>query len=272
LFNCSANDIQSTTSQSTAHKVAAVIQRIEDELDNDDKQLKIDREKFEEEKQISKFIDNLDVIRLNVGGEILMTTRQTLTKIPKSTLSILFNGRWEYKLQIDQDGNIFFDFNPIVFRHLLDQLQIIETNKSNNLYPPSQPSLIEPFNKMLRKLGVQQFLSPEKKNVITFNVGGQTITNRRTTFIQVSNSTFDTIVSPSKITPFNNQTDVFIDYDPKLFQHLINQLRKESFESISSWELSSNREKISFHTMLIYLSIFVVATTTTRPKSKFNKT
>ncbi len=95
-----------------------------------------------------------------------MTTRQTLTKIPKSTLSILFNGRWEHKLQTDQNGNIFFDFNSIIFRHLLDQLPIIETNK---LYPPSQPLLIEPFNKMLRKLGVQQLLSSEKKDVITFN-------------------------------------------------------------------------------------------------------
>ncbi|EPS57124.1 hypothetical protein M569_17698, partial [Genlisea aurea] len=63
------------------------------------------------------------VIRLNVGGEIIMTTRQTLTKIPKSTLYFMFNGRWEQKLQIDQNGNIFFDFNPIIFRHLIDQLQ-----------------------------------------------------------------------------------------------------------------------------------------------------
>ncbi len=253
MFTCFAIDIESTTSQSLAQKVAAEIQRIEDELNNIENQLKIDREKFEEEKQISKFIDNLDVIRLNVGGEILMTTRQTLTKIPKSTLSILFNGRWEHKLQTDQDGNIFFDFNPILFRHLLDQLQIIETNK---LYPPSQPSLIQPFNKMLRKLGIQQLLSLEKKNVITFNVGGQTITNRRTTFTQVSNSTFDNIVSPSKITPFNNQTDVFIDYDPKLFQHLINQLRKEAFRKITSFGLSSRQEKISFKTMLTDLSVY----------------
>jgi hypothetical protein len=248
LFNCSAIDIQSTTSQSRAQKVAAEIQRIEDELNNDENQLKTDREKFEEEKQIPKFIDNLDVIRLNVGGEILMTTRQTLTNIPKSTLSILFNGRWEHKLQTDQDGNIFFDFNPIVFRHLLDQLEIIETNK---LYPPSQPSLIQPFNKMLRKLCLQQFLSLEKKNVITFNVGGQTITNQRTTFTQISNSTFDTIVSPSKIKYFNNQSDAFIDYDPKLFQHLINRLRK-----ITYFQLSSKQEKISFKIMLKDFSIY----------------
>jgi hypothetical protein len=116
---------------------------------------------------------------------------------------------------------------------------------------------------MIRKLGLQQSLSSEKKNLITFNVGGQTITNQRTTLAQVSNFTFDTIIPPSKMINFNNPNDVFVDYDPKLFQHLINQLRKESFKSISSFGLSSEKEKISFQTMLIDFNIFVVATTTT---------
>ncbi len=99
--------------------------------------------------------------------------------------------------------------------------------------------------------------------MITFNVGGQKITNQRTTFTQVSNSTFDTIVPPTKMMNLDNEGDVFIDYDPKLYQHLIKQLRKQSFRSISSLELLSKKEKIAFETMLIDLSIFVVATTTT---------
>ncbi len=78
-------------------------------------------------------------------------------KIPQSTLFILFNGQWENKLPKDQNGNIVLDFNPI------------------ELYPPLQPSLS----------------SSDKKNLITFNVGVQKITNQRTTFTQVSNSTFD---------------------------------------------------------------------------------
>jgi hypothetical protein len=107
---------------------------------------------------------------------------------------------------------------------------------------------------MIRKLGLQQSLSSEKKNVITFNVGGQTITNQRTTLTQVSNSTFDTIVPPSKMINFNNQNDVFVDYDPKLFQHLINQLRKNSFKKMNFPELSLREEK-SFKKMLNDLSI-----------------
>ncbi len=108
---------------------------------------------------------------------------------------------------------------------------------------------------MLRKLGLQQSLSSERKNVITFNVGGQKITNQRTTFTPVSNSTFDTIVPTTKMMNFNNESDVFVDYHPKLFQHLINQLRKSSFKSISYPDLSLHEEKVSFRKMLNDLSI-----------------
>ncbi len=281
-ISCSTNDIESTTIRSIADEEADEIRKIEKDLKEEKNQLEKDPEKFEEEKPISKMINPTDVFVFNVGGEIMMTTRQTLTRIPKSIFSLAFNGRWEHKLQRDKEGNIFLDFNPILFRHLLDQLQIIEIN----IHPPSQPSLVEPFKKMIRKLGLQQSLSSEKKNLITFNVGGQTITNQRTTLTQVSNSTFDTIVPNSKMINFNNPNDVFVDYDPKLFQHLINQLRKESFKSISSFGLLSKKEKISFETMLSDFNIFVVATTTTtsttttkstttrstQSKSKFRKT
>jgi hypothetical protein len=215
----------------------------------------LDRQKFEEEKETPKPVDHTDIFQLNVGGEIIMITRQNLMKIPESTLYILFNGQWEHRLPKDQNGNIFFNFNPILFRHLLDQLQIIETNNPFQLYPPFQPSLVEPFKKMLRKLGLQQSLSSEKKNVITFNVGGQKITNQRTTFMPVSNSTFDTIVPPTKMINLNNERDVFLDYDPKIFQRLINQLRKSSFKNISYPDLSLHEGKLSFKQMLNDLSI-----------------
>jgi hypothetical protein len=252
-INGSTVDIESTT-QSLADADVRRIQNIRDELKKEEKQLKMDRQKFEKETKSAKPVDHTDIFQLNVGGEIITTTRQTLMKISKSTLSILFNGQWEHKLHKDQNENIFFDFNPILFRHLLDQLQIIDTNNSIQLCPPFQSSLVEPFKKMLRKLGLQQSLSSEKKNVITFNVGGQKITNQRATFTPVSNSTFDTIVPPTKMMNFNNESDAFVDYDPKLFQHLINQLRKNSFKKINS-SGSSLHEEESFKKMLNDLSI-----------------
>jgi hypothetical protein len=38
---------------------------------------------------------------LNVGGENIAETRQTLTSLPKILFSILFNGRWENRLHSD---------------------------------------------------------------------------------------------------------------------------------------------------------------------------
>ena len=166
--------------------------------------------------QISNSIKNTDVIRFNVGGEIMMTTRETLTHIQKSILSIMFNGRWEQKLQIDQNGYIFLDFNPILFRHLLDQLQTLDIT---NISPPSQPSLIIPFKKMLKKLGLDQQLSLEK-NLITFNVGGHIMTNRQKTFTQVFNSTFDTILSSSNITKLIKIISFFLIIIPNYFNIL----------------------------------------------------
>ena len=176
-------------------------------------------QRFEKETETLKPVYDTDVFYINVGGEGIRTTRQTLTKISNSTLSILFNGEWEHDLEQDEGQSIFFDFNPIVFRHLLDQLQIIESNDVIQLYPPFQRSLVEPFNKMIKKLGLQQSLSSEKQNVIIFNVGGQKITSQLTTLNQILlNSTLNRTLSPIKIMHSNDESDIFIDYDPNLFR------------------------------------------------------
>ena len=229
---------------------------MEVEIENEEKELKLNRTRLENDKRIKSSVHPTDVIELNIDGEIIAATRQTLTKIPKSILSLLFNGRWEQRLPVDGHGNIRFDFNPIVFRHLLHQLQTFDSNNLIKiLLPPSQRSLVEPFKKMLRKLRLEHFLSSEMKQLITFNVGGQIITNRRTTFTGISNSTSETIVSSSTTINFNNGNDAFIDYDPKIFRHLIDQLRSQSSTLISPLGLRSNEERISFQKMLIDLNI-----------------
>jgi len=53
-------------------------------------------------KKFLDYIDASNVIRLNINGEIIFTTRQTLISLPKSLFSILFNGRWEQKWHQDQ--------------------------------------------------------------------------------------------------------------------------------------------------------------------------
>ena len=182
------------------------------ELKKNQKQLEVDRKKFNNEKKLNRNIYESDVIHLNVGGEMIATTRQTLISLPKSLFSILFNGRWEQRLHHDDQENIFLDFNPIVFRHLLDQLQL---NQGKNISPPSDLSLIRSFQKMMKKLRVEHLLSTSDRNILTVNVDGQLITTH------LSNS--------SKLT---NKTHVFIDYHPKMFRHFIKVNRQNKSFSI----------------------------------------
>jgi hypothetical protein len=93
---------------------------------------------------------------------------------------------------------------------------------------------------MIKKLGLQQSLVSENRNVMTFNVGGQKITNQLTTL--------NKILSPIKMIHPNDENDIFIDYDPKLFQHLINQFRKNSSKEINSFGSSSSPERRPFTT------------------------
>ena len=176
-INCSINQIESTT-QLLADTTHDKMKALGVEIEKEENELKINRQRLKGEKRTVTPAYPIDVIELNVDGEIIATIRQTLTKIPKSILSLLFNGRWEHKLPVDDHGNIRFGFNPVLFRHLLHQLQTFDSNNPIKILPPSQPSLVEPFKKMLRKLRLQSLLSSEIKQVITFNVGGQIITNR----------------------------------------------------------------------------------------------
>ncbi len=84
--------INNTTAiKSITKKVIPEIRKTENNSKKDEEQLKSDHEKFEKEKQITKIVENIDVIRLNVSNEMMMTTRETLTRIPKSILSMIFN-------------------------------------------------------------------------------------------------------------------------------------------------------------------------------------
>lgn len=71
--------------------------------------------------------DNDDVIELNVGGEKITTLRSTLTIIPKSRLAQMFSKNDHNQSYVhDKDGNVFFDYSPVQFKYLLDQLRMMK--------------------------------------------------------------------------------------------------------------------------------------------------
>jgi hypothetical protein len=67
------------------------------------------------------------VIELNVGGQKITTLRSTLTIVPNSKLARMFSkDNPEKNLPMDKQGAVFFDYNPIYFNYLLDQLRAIK--------------------------------------------------------------------------------------------------------------------------------------------------
>ena len=95
----------------------------------DQLELKRQREEFEQEKQewirnCSKLSSDLvseDKIRLDIGGQVFVTSLDTLTKIPGSLFDSMFSGRWSTK--VDSDGSFFIDRDPTVFSFLLNFLR-----------------------------------------------------------------------------------------------------------------------------------------------------
>ncbi|CAM4857870.1 unnamed protein product [Rotaria socialis] len=110
-----------------------------------------------------------DVIELNVGGQKITTLRSTLTAVPSSKLARMFSkDNTEKHLPVDQQGAVFFDYNPIYFNYLLDQLRTIKRQPEKPEYQlqfqaPFIGSQLN-FTHMLVDLGLtpDHFLSPRE--------------------------------------------------------------------------------------------------------------
>ena len=101
-----------------------------------------------------------EVIELNIGGEKITTLRSTLMAIPSSKLALMFsNNRTEQTLLIDKQGAVFFDYNPLHFTYLLNQLRTIKRMPKNFRYQlqissPPYMNAHGNFTQMLVDLGL----------------------------------------------------------------------------------------------------------------------
>jgi hypothetical protein len=77
----------------------------------------------------------------------------------------MFSGRWEDSLERDQDGAIFFDFNPQYFLVILDFLRAkkIATPEHPAPLPKVAEDQAESFNNLLGYLGLSDEIVPAEK-------------------------------------------------------------------------------------------------------------
>ena len=131
-------------------------------------------------------VSDNDIINLNVGGTKITTKRSTLCQVKDSLLASMFSGRWETSLERDEDGCIFFDFNPQYFVLILDYLRAKRVATPENPAPlPKVPDdQAKNFNNLIEYLGLTDeivpaptLVPPEKFNLhstgVTLQEGGK---------------------------------------------------------------------------------------------------
>ena len=101
-------------------KATTYLDSIQSVLSSETERLKVERDKMEEDfPKLRQFTE--DCVSLNVGGQIFMTSLQTLRKDSNSTLASMFSGRFEMTPR--KDGTFFIDRDPTHFRYILNYLR-----------------------------------------------------------------------------------------------------------------------------------------------------
>jgi len=111
--------------KSAFDEAAAELERQKAENDKRHKvkmdQLKEERRKWEQGKGATgkSVASGGQIVNLNVGGEKISTSRNTLLQPEGSLLATMFSGKIDNNLAKDSDGNIFLDYDPVVSRNLI---------------------------------------------------------------------------------------------------------------------------------------------------------
>ncbi len=98
----------------------------EDDDDYQDPSVKENKTPFlwDNRNAINQHESSEDIIELNVGGQKIVTYRSTLRAVPNSKLAWMFPE--DHKDQTKQHEPTFFDYNPVQFQYLLDQLRALK--------------------------------------------------------------------------------------------------------------------------------------------------
>ena len=152
-------------------KFDELVKRFKNEFDEivvaERAKMKAEVEAFnEEKKQMQAFVvRDDDVIHLNVGGQKFTTERSTLCQVEGSLFATMFSGRWEDNVKRDEDGAVYFDFNPQYFAVILDYLRAkkIATAENPAAVPKIPKDQVKNFNNLVEYLGLSDEILPDEK-------------------------------------------------------------------------------------------------------------
>ena len=155
--------------------VARFKKEFNDIIENERETMKAEVEAYNAEKERMETVSvrDDDIIRLDVSGLKLKTTRSTLCQVEGSLLASMFSGRWEDSVQRNKDGAVFLDFNSQHFAVILDYLRVKKIASPENPAPlPKVPEdQQKEFNILVEYLGLtDELVSPEILRSEKFNL------------------------------------------------------------------------------------------------------
>ena len=173
-------------------------------------------------KNITSNVGTLDMVKLNIGGKLFETSRQTILFSDSNLINIFLQNNDEKINDKENGNNIEFCYNngihyidrdPKHFDYILNYLRIGDELVLPDSIKSKKELLIESQFYGLNKLN-ELILHELADEVISFNVGGQ----RYRTLIKTLN------VYESNVLNNVKQND-FIDRDPQYFGYILNYLR-----------------------------------------------
>jgi len=115
----------------------------------------------ETERKIASFVETADeIIELNVGGQMMSTTRAVLTSAEGSFLAGMFSGNFDAGHKRDKDGRIFLDVDPPLFAKILSFLRLcrLATPDCPAPLPYVAKEVRSEYDMMLKYFGLEAFM------------------------------------------------------------------------------------------------------------------
>lgn len=162
-------DMDSSKFEKLSSELFALIQEEKANLDVERNRLLQEKESLHKEMEMMSKIKpkDGDVITLNVGGKKITTRRSTLCQVEGSMLAAMFSGRWEDRLERDEKGNIFLDFNPNLFIPIVNYLR--DMRIENPEKPAKKPQIREEdresFNALVAYLGLENQFGSQTQTI-----------------------------------------------------------------------------------------------------------
>eukprot|EP00210_Caulerpa_lentillifera_P004856 g4636.t1 len=134
-------------------------------LEKQERVLSEERERLDNERETMQLVpvSNDELIHMNVGGTIITAKRGVLRVFEGSVLDLIFSGRWEDRIVRDNEGRVFLDYDPDLFRVILRYLSAIHTYgaAAEHLEIRPIPNHLEAeFRLMLAHLGLHKLIQP----------------------------------------------------------------------------------------------------------------